>query len=134
MPLEPPLNWTPGPRLFPSNVIAGYNTDYDKYDASTWAEHVLNQGKTFADCTPISSCSGEIHTHPPFAKKKKLHPRRDEVNNDEPGLLFIYLAIKSGTPRVCCWPGYVFRGGPTTPDDYQRDVDGVEDSMAFTIS
>ncbi|KAL2006934.1 hypothetical protein VTN00DRAFT_9602 [Thermoascus crustaceus] len=103
LPLEPPLNWLPGPRLLPSNVIAGYHADYDKYDASTWAEYVLNRGKTFAGCTSTSSFS----------------------------------AINSGTPRIRCWFGYVSRGGPTTPDDYQRDESesgGVEDSVAFTIS
>ncbi|KAI9934003.1 hypothetical protein MW887_005075 [Aspergillus wentii] len=42
-----------------------------------------------------------------------------------------------GTPKDRYWFGYVFRGGPTTPDDYQRSWDpqsAVKDSIALTIN
>ncbi|OJJ38369.1 hypothetical protein ASPWEDRAFT_24311 [Aspergillus wentii DTO 134E9] len=48
-----------------------------------------------------------------------------------------FSAINSGTPKDRYWFGYVFRGGPTTPDDYQRSWDpqsAVKDSIALTIN
>ncbi|RDA90768.1 hypothetical protein CP533_3610 [Ophiocordyceps camponoti-saundersi (nom. inval.)] len=38
-------NMIAGRRLFPGNVIAGYNADYGNYTADSWAQHVLDQCK-----------------------------------------------------------------------------------------
>ena len=57
--LPPPENWIPGPRLFPSAVIAGYNADYKKYNADTWAAYILEQAQGFPAATSCTSCSGE---------------------------------------------------------------------------
>ncbi|PIG83977.1 hypothetical protein AARAC_008634 [Aspergillus arachidicola] len=99
--LPDPKNWVAGRRLFPANVIAGYNAAYDQYDAESWADYVLNKCYGYHDCTSTITFS----------------------------------AINSGTPKDRFWFGYVFRGGPTTPNDYKRDwnpLSAVEDSIAFT--
>lgn len=47
------------------------------------------------------------------------------------------LANNVGSTGGRYWFGYVFRGGPTTPNDYVRDSDEeaeVEDSAVYTIS
>ncbi|RDA87762.1 hypothetical protein CP532_2476 [Ophiocordyceps camponoti-leonardi (nom. inval.)] len=38
-------NLIAGKRLFPGNVIAGYNADYGNYTAESWAQHVLDECK-----------------------------------------------------------------------------------------
>ncbi|CAH0047307.1 unnamed protein product [Clonostachys solani] len=43
-----------------------------------------------------------------------------------------FSGINSGTPKIRYWFGYVYRGGATTQANYER-VDGVEDSIAYTI-
>ncbi|KAK7754888.1 hypothetical protein SLS62_003202 [Diatrype stigma] len=43
-----------------------------------------------------------------------------------------YQATNSGSTGGRFWFGYVFRGGPTTAEDYVRET-GVEDSIVFTI-
>lgn len=58
VPLEKPLEWSAGRRLFPGNVIAGYNAGYEDYDKDTWAKHVLQQCKTFTACESTLSLSG----------------------------------------------------------------------------
>lgn len=60
VPLEEPLNWSAGRRLFPGNVIAGYNAGYGEYNKDTWAEHVLQQCKTFSACESSLSFSGRF--------------------------------------------------------------------------
>lgn len=57
--LPPPDNWTPGSKLFPSNVISGYHADYDKYTADTWAEYIKEQCKEFDACTSTFSFAGK---------------------------------------------------------------------------
>ncbi|KAM4065053.1 hypothetical protein HRG_004606 [Hirsutella rhossiliensis] len=57
VPLEEPLEWSAGNRLFPGNVIAGYNAGYEDYNKDTWAEHVLQQCKTFSACDSSLSFS-----------------------------------------------------------------------------
>ncbi|CAH0025351.1 unnamed protein product [Clonostachys rhizophaga] len=56
--LEEPLNWIAGARLFPSNVIAGYNGDLCDYTAEAWEKFVQDKCKTFAECTSSLSFSG----------------------------------------------------------------------------
>lgn len=56
--LPDPQDWSAGKRLFPGNVIAGYNADYHKYDKESWAAHVLEQCKGFEACTSSLSFSG----------------------------------------------------------------------------
>ncbi|KHN94069.1 uncharacterized protein MAM_08078 [Metarhizium album ARSEF 1941] len=56
--LPSPQNWIAGSRLFPGSIIAGYNADYDKYDAKSWAQHVLTQCKGYEACTSSLSFSG----------------------------------------------------------------------------
>jgi hypothetical protein len=59
VPLPPPDNWTPSSKLFPSNVISGYSTDYDKFTADTWAEYIKEQCKQFDACTSTFSFAGK---------------------------------------------------------------------------
>ncbi|CAG9985042.1 unnamed protein product [Clonostachys byssicola] len=104
VPLEDPQNWVAGNSLFPSNIIAGYHADYDAYDSQSWSSYVLEKCKAFAQCTSSETFSG------------MSTPKR----------------INSGTPKIRYWFGYVYRGGATTQANYER-VDGVEDSIAYTI-
>ncbi|PHH71775.1 hypothetical protein CDD80_5002 [Ophiocordyceps camponoti-rufipedis] len=48
-----------GQRLFPANVIAGFNADYSEYNASSWAKYVLAQcqGQFNASCDSTISLS-----------------------------------------------------------------------------
>ncbi|PFH57842.1 hypothetical protein XA68_14495 [Ophiocordyceps unilateralis] len=39
-------NMVAGKRLFPGNVVAGYNADYGNYTSDTWAGYILDQCKT----------------------------------------------------------------------------------------
>ncbi|KAK2616547.1 hypothetical protein QQS21_000590 [Conoideocrella luteorostrata] len=55
--LPDPQNWLAGDRLFPSNVIASFNGEYDKYNKESWAEYVLAQCKGFEACTSSLSYS-----------------------------------------------------------------------------
>lgn len=117
--LPPPENWVAGPRLFPRNVIAGYNSDYGKYDSDSWADYVLDKCHEFDDCTSTLTFSGE----------KSRRTKVKEYVTD------LYSAINSGSPKDRFWFGYVFRGGPTSQNDYQRDwnpITSVKDSVAFT--
>jgi hypothetical protein len=59
VPLPPPKNWTAGSRLFPSQVIAGYNADYKDYNADTWAAYILEKAEGFDAATSCESFSGE---------------------------------------------------------------------------
>lgn len=43
VPLVPPLNWVAGPSLFPGRVMSGYNDDYNKWNAETWAAHIVDE-------------------------------------------------------------------------------------------
>ncbi|KAB5582278.1 hypothetical protein GE09DRAFT_1210928 [Coniochaeta sp. 2T2.1] len=53
---EEPLNWGPGPRLFPAMVVAGFNAPEPEYDAGSWAKYVLNKCKQFGGaCTSTIS-------------------------------------------------------------------------------
>ncbi len=42
-------------------------------------------------------------------------------------------ATNSGSTGGRYWFGYLFRGGPTTSEDYERH-DAVEDSIVYTLS
>ncbi|KAI9151733.1 Phosphotransferase [Paramyrothecium foliicola] len=55
--LDYPLNWQAGPRLFPGNVIAGYNDDYDNWDAESWAGHIVGECDQFERATSTHSFS-----------------------------------------------------------------------------
>ncbi|RCI12404.1 hypothetical protein L249_1120 [Ophiocordyceps polyrhachis-furcata BCC 54312] len=49
-------NLIAGKRLFPGNVIAGYNSDYRNHTSESWAQYVLDECKNkFAD-----SCDSTI--------------------------------------------------------------------------
>ncbi|KAM3464867.1 hypothetical protein MY5147_009421 [Beauveria neobassiana] len=97
LPLPDPQDWVAGERLFPSNVIAGYNAKYNEYNKETWAAYVLKHGEGFEAC----------------------------------GSTIAYSAINSGTPKDRMWFGYVFRGGSTTPQDYER-AENVQDTIVYT--
>lgn len=56
--LEKPLNWVAGPRLFPGNVIAGFNAELPQYNAQGWADYVLDQCKQYSACTSTISFQG----------------------------------------------------------------------------
>jgi len=56
--LTPPLNWLAGGFLFPSQVIASYNSQVDKYSASAWEKHVLDACKSYAACTSATAFQG----------------------------------------------------------------------------
>ncbi|EFQ33362.1 hypothetical protein CGRA01v4_00935 [Colletotrichum graminicola] len=48
-----------------------------------------------------------------------------------------FSGINSGSTGGRYWFGYVYRGGATTVDDYERDdaaEDGIADSVAYTIT
>lgn len=64
VPLEAPLNWYAGRRLFPAKVMAGYNAAYEDYSKYTWAEHVLAQCKNFSTCGSCLSFSGTCLVSP----------------------------------------------------------------------
>ncbi|KJZ73897.1 hypothetical protein HIM_06790 [Hirsutella minnesotensis 3608] len=55
--LEEPLDWSAGSRLFPGNVIAGYNAELNKYTKETWAAYMLNQCKLYSACDSSLSYS-----------------------------------------------------------------------------
>ena len=57
--LVQPDNWIAGPRLFPSQVIAGYSADYEDYNVGTWAAYILEQAQGFDAATSCISFSGE---------------------------------------------------------------------------
>ncbi|KAF4582259.1 hypothetical protein GQ602_006883 [Ophiocordyceps camponoti-floridani] len=61
-------NMDPGPRLFPANVIAGFNADYNEYNASSWAEYILAQcrGQFNASCDSTISYSAINSGSPPI--------------------------------------------------------------------
>ncbi len=63
--LEKPLNWLPGPRLFPANVIAGFNAELSQYDAESWADYVLEQCTRYSACTSTASYQGAFPLLPP---------------------------------------------------------------------
>lgn len=58
--LKAPADWIAGPRLFPGNVISGYNADYHKYNAKHWEEYVLEKCKSFDQATSSISYSGKF--------------------------------------------------------------------------
>lgn len=60
--LEKPLNWIASSRLFPANVIAGFNSELSQYDAEGWADYILGQCKQFSACTSTSSFQGTYRT------------------------------------------------------------------------
>lgn len=60
VPLTAPMSWTAGKSLFPGNVIAGENAEYNDYTAETWSQHVLEVCATYSACTSTLSFSGEI--------------------------------------------------------------------------
>lgn len=60
--LEKPLNWIAGSRLFPANVIAGFNSELSQYDAQGWADYILGQCKQFSACTSTTSFQGAYLT------------------------------------------------------------------------
>lgn len=57
--LPDPQNWIAASSLFPGDVIAGYNADYNKYDKESWANYILDQCKGFSACTSTISYSGK---------------------------------------------------------------------------
>ncbi|CAG9946912.1 unnamed protein product [Clonostachys rosea f. rosea IK726] len=119
--LEAPQNWVAGARLFPSNVIAGYNGDLCDYTAEDWAKFVQDKCKTFAECTSSLSFSGMAF----FLIK-------DDPPANQPVVMAL-AGISSGSPRTRTWFGYVFRGGATTQADYVR-LEDVEKSVAYSIA
>lgn len=56
--LTEPLNWLAGKSLFPGRVIAGYNANLDEYNAESWVQHVLEQGKAHKACTSVLAFQG----------------------------------------------------------------------------
>lgn len=56
--LPEPSSWAGGPRLFPGNVIAGYNADYEKHTAESWAAYVLQKSSAFDRCSTALAFSG----------------------------------------------------------------------------
>jgi hypothetical protein len=56
--LTKPLDWMAGKGLFPGRVIVGFTADLDGYDSQSWAEHVLEQCKTYEECTSALSFQG----------------------------------------------------------------------------
>ena len=54
-------NYVAGKTLFPGNVIEGYDDDYDTWNKDTWAQHMLDQCKTFDNCTSTLSFSGMLN-------------------------------------------------------------------------
>lgn len=117
--LKAPADWIAGPRLFPGNVISGYNADYHKYNAKHWEEYILEKCKSFDQATSSISYSGKF-------------PMPSHVSKPKTTLqLTLMLAINSGTPKERAWFGYCFRGGPTTKKDYVREHK-VEHSVAYS--
>lgn len=57
--LTPPLNWVAGPRLFPGNVIAGYNANLTEYDATSWGLHILQACAGYTACTSAHAFQGK---------------------------------------------------------------------------
>ncbi|OAA43621.1 hypothetical protein NOR_04196 [Metarhizium rileyi] len=55
--LPDPQNWIPGSSLFPGNVIAGYNANYNEHDKESWAALVLERCESYADCTSSATYS-----------------------------------------------------------------------------
>ncbi|VUC32282.1 unnamed protein product [Clonostachys rosea] len=49
--LEEPQKWVAGSRLFPGNVIAGYNAGLGDYNAESWSNYVFEKCKSFDQCT-----------------------------------------------------------------------------------
>ncbi|KAI9327602.1 hypothetical protein DFJ73DRAFT_800841 [Zopfochytrium polystomum] len=52
--LAPPLNYLAASKLIP-RIIAGYNADIAAYNATGWANHVLDQCRTYKLCTAALS-------------------------------------------------------------------------------
>jgi hypothetical protein len=117
--LPDPQDWSVGDRLFPAQVIAGYNDDYDKYTNETWAAYIVAKCRRQQACTSAISNSGKTDS-------KTVGGVRPAAE------AHLLVAINSGTPKDRYWFGYTFRGGATTAEDYER-VDGVEDSVVYTI-
>ncbi|KAL8383249.1 hypothetical protein RB595_006819 [Gaeumannomyces hyphopodioides] len=56
--LPAPNNWLTTSRLYPSNLIAGYNAAVAAYDAESWNAHILEKCQSFRDCTSTASWQG----------------------------------------------------------------------------
>ena len=54
----PDQAYTPGPRLFPARVIANFHAKLDRYNANTWANHMLMQAAQYPTSTVVSSFMG----------------------------------------------------------------------------
>ena len=59
VPLQPPLNWVAGSSLFPGRVISGYNDDYNKWNAETWAAHIVDECEKVGSAGSTHAFSGK---------------------------------------------------------------------------
>ncbi|KAF4508452.1 hypothetical protein G6O67_004828 [Ophiocordyceps sinensis] len=46
---------------------------------------------------------------------------------------FSFSAINAGSPRARYWFAYTCGGGPTTPANYTRDLEGLQDTIAHSV-
>jgi hypothetical protein len=57
--LAAPLNWLAGPSLFPRKMIASYHAELAEYEATDWADFVLQKCISYSRCRSTLSFSGE---------------------------------------------------------------------------
>lgn len=56
--LPPPMNWVSGDYLFPTEVIAGYASPADHYNATGWDAQILSICESICACTSASAFQG----------------------------------------------------------------------------
>lgn len=61
--LPDPQDWIAGPRLFPTNVVAGYHANLTQYNKDSWAKYVKGQCERFSACTSSITYSGKNRIH-----------------------------------------------------------------------
>lgn len=138
--LPAPDNWLTGSRLFPANIIASYNAELKDYaTADAWNAFVLDKCQSFTACTSTASYQGRFFfffffffCHSVVYWPSKNHHEHDTLTNCESRCT----AINSGSTGGRYWFGEVYRGGATTPADYERVPDaafGVTNSQMYTI-
>ncbi|PHH82574.1 hypothetical protein CDD83_3223 [Cordyceps sp. RAO-2017] len=105
VPLSEPLNWTPGPRLFPHLVIRekAQSAPYDRWERDAWAQHILDQCKQTDGCHSTLSFSALSTT------------------GSRARIWVGYLFRGGPTTEYDYWHAH------------PRRTDGVQDSVAYTI-
>lgn len=59
VPLPAPDNWVAGPRFFPGKVIAGYHAELKDYNATSWANHLMDECQNYMACASVEGFQGK---------------------------------------------------------------------------